>query len=195
MSVFLRRSLCSSCLCLHTKPHISPFAIRQHSSSAHSPALKAVQAFEPRKARARDSTATSIGFQKNLKKPTKDRKPSVPRPNILEQTKVQDYLDYVASTNNSVTLEDIERCRPKTHALPGTLDYAEDYNAAMENLVRSFSKLQLGRFLELYGLKPPAKRTKWYYAETIIEGQWKWPSLTDIQKRQRDWSEMTTKGV
>lgn len=187
MSVILRRSLCFSCSPLqYTRPHISAFAIRQRSSFPHSLALESTPASEPRKAKARRSTAVSSKKNEEL---------SIPRPNLLEQSKVQDYLDFVASSNNSVTLEDIERCKPKTHATPGTPDYAEDYNLAMENLVRSFSKAQLSRFLELYGLKPPVKRTKWYYAESIIEGQWKWPSLTDIQKRQRDWSEITIKGA
>lgn len=197
MSVFLRRSLSSSCLRFqHSVSYSITFALRRQSLSTHNLAPDASQASEPRKRKARHSSA--VAGKEPLKKSRKPKnyvEPEKPRPNLLEQTKVQDYLDYVASTNKSVTLEDIERCKPKLHATPGTSEYAEDYNSTLENLVRSFSKVQLARFLELYGLEPPVKRTKWLYAESIIERQWKWPSLTDIQKRQRDWSEVTYKSA
>lgn len=197
MSVFLRRSSSSPYLRFQHSPLYSiPFALRCQSLSVHNLTSDAGRASEPRNRKARDPT--NVAGKESLKKsrkPKDDFEPEEPRPNLLEKTKVQDYLDYVASTNNSVTLEDIERCKPKMQATPGTPEYAEDYNSTLETLVRSFSKVQLARFLELYGLEPPVKRTKWLYAESIIERQWKWPSLTDIQKRQRDWSEVTYKSA
>jgi hypothetical protein len=111
--------------------------------------------------------------------------------NLLEQTKVQEYLDFVASTNDIVTLADIERCRPPEHGTPGTPKYESDYNTLLDTLGRSFSTKQLRRFLHLYQLDLPRKRTKWQYAASIIERQWGWPSLTEIQKQQRDWTEVT----
>lgn len=115
------------------------------------------------------------------------------RRNLLEHTKVQEYLDFVASANNTVTLADIERCRPPFHGAPGTPKYETDYNSLLETLVRSFSTKQLRQFLHLYQLDPPRKRTKWHYAASIIERQWGWPSLTEIQKQQRDWTEVLYK--
>lgn len=194
MSVFLRRSLSSSCPRFqHSASYNITSTLRRQSLSTHNLAPDASQALEPRKRKARHSTGKEP--LKKPRKPKNDVEPEKPRPNLLEQTKVQDYLDYVASTNNSVTLDDIERCKPKIHATPGTPEYVEDYKSTMESLVRSFNKVQLARFLELYGLEPPVKRTKWFYAESIIEHQWKWPSVTDIQKRQRDWSEVTYKSA
>jgi hypothetical protein len=113
--------------------------------------------------------------------------------NLLEHTKVQEYLDFVASSNNTVTLADIERCRPPVHGNPGTPEYETDYNSLLDTLVRSFSAKQLRQFIHLYQLDPPKKRNKWHHAVSIIERQWGWPSLTAIQKQQRDWTEVSYK--
>ncbi|KAF9460791.1 hypothetical protein BDZ94DRAFT_1222387 [Collybia nuda] len=192
MSVLLRRSTCSSCLRLEHNIKHTVSSLRCRRSLSTRTSVDTIQPFRAQTVVTRRST--TIGREEVGKRKPRDYLGIEElRPNLLEQTKVQDYLDYVASTNNSVTLEDIERCKPKMRAIPGTPEYAEDYNLLLENLVRSFSKVQLARFLELYSLEPPVKRTKWCYAETIIERQWKWPSLTDIQKRQRDWSEVTYK--
>jgi hypothetical protein len=135
------------------------------------------------------STIKRVGkLAKKLRRP-KEEIPS--HRNLLEQTKVQEYLDFVASTNDSVTLADIERCRPLEHGVPGTPKYESDYNSLLDTLVRSFSTKQLRQFLHLYQLEHPKKPTKWHSAASIIERQWGWPSLTEIQKQQRDWTEVT----
>lgn len=192
MSIFLRRSSCSSCL-LRFSSYRSFYTSYLHyssvsSSSSHSTPFDA------------DSTLIKPGVQhkvvhsskgKREQNRVKSKGADAPRRNLLERTKVQEYLDYVASTNTSVVLADIERCRPQNHSEPGTPKYESEYSTLLENLVRSFSSKQLQRFLELYNLDPPVKRTKWNYAASIIERQWNWPSLVDIQKRQKDWSEVT----
>jgi len=130
---------------------------------------------------------TSGRLTKNSLRPTEN---ITPRRNLLEQTKVQDYLDFVASTNNTVALADIERCRPPEHGAPGTPKYENDYNSLLDTLVRSFSTKQLRQFLHLYQLGLPRKRTKWHYAMSIIERQWGWPSLSEIQEQHRDWTQV-----
>lgn len=112
--------------------------------------------------------------------------------NLLDQSKVQEYLDYVASTDAGATLEDLEKCRPTRRSSPDTPQYEKEYNALLDTLVRSFSKDQLRHFLQLYGLGAPAKKTKWQFAVSIIETQWEWPSLTEIQRKRRDWTEVST---
>ncbi|TFK41054.1 hypothetical protein BDQ12DRAFT_678804 [Crucibulum laeve] len=111
--------------------------------------------------------------------------------NLLEQSKVQKYLNHLASTKNTLTLEDFEKYKPKTHSSPATSNYEVEYNALLDTLVRSFSSQQLRQLIRRYGRNLPAKKTKWNLAVTIIEKQWGWPSLTEIQKQQRDWSEVS----
>lgn len=66
----------------------------------------------------------------------------------------------------------------------------------MDTLCRSFSKDQLRKFTELYNLDPiwtRCSRRKVEYAESIIEKQWNWPSLKEIERRQRDRTEVVIK--
>lgn len=141
------------------------------------------------KAKRTRKTDTKAPKSKNIKS---DEGDSVPRRNLLEQSKIEDYLDFVASTKHSVTLADVERCRPPTHGRPGTPEYEADYTTLLDTLVRSFSQAQLRRFLKLYNVSPPPRPTKWTLAVAIMEKQWNWPSLTKIQRDHRDWTEVTT---
>jgi len=109
---------------------------------------------------------------------------------LLEKTKLEDYLQHIASTSRQVSLADIERCRPMTSPAVDDSDYEQKYTALSETLVRSFSFNQLEQFLDLYQLDPPAKRNKWHLAVTIIEEAWKWPSLSRTKKAKREWSEI-----
>lgn len=175
MVVSLRlRPLCSSCRVRLWHKAYSSTTLAHDAGAANIP--KSASSKPTREARVNESTKKVV-----VKEPTR---------NILEQSKVQDYLDFVAATKDTITLADIERYRPPSYSTPGTLQYEADYNALLDNLVRSFSGKQLRIFLDLYKLSPPTKRTKWYYAVQIIEEQWHWPSLTQIQKEQRDWSEV-----
>ncbi|KAF8641185.1 hypothetical protein AX17_000820 [Amanita inopinata Kibby_2008] len=110
--------------------------------------------------------------------------------NILEQTKLQEYLNLVASSTE-LTVEDIERHKPTKHAPPGTSQYESDYEDLLDTLLRSFSAKQLKCAHNLYGLPLPKKRTKRDYVISIIEMQWRWPSLSDSLKKRRDRTEAT----
>lgn len=134
----------------------------------------------------------------NVSRQTKSRKVKKMQPfdvdkrHILDFTKVQDYLDSVAATRNTVTIADVERRRPAKHAIPGTPQYATEYNNLVDTLVLSFSQKQLREFVKLYGLEPPKdKKGKYGWAMTIMEKQWDWPSLSEIEQRQRDWTEVS----
>ena len=109
---------------------------------------------------------------------------------LLGKTKLEEYLQHIASTSRQVSLVDIERCRPMTSPAVDDSDYEQKYTALSETLVRSFSFNQLEQFLDLYRLDPPAKRNKWHFAVTIIEEAWKWPSLSRTKKAKREWSEI-----
>ncbi|KAF8642291.1 hypothetical protein AX16_009561 [Volvariella volvacea WC 439] len=111
---------------------------------------------------------------------------------LTRKTKVEEYLDQLAATKTTLTLEDIERYRPKSHAKPGTPQYEEDYHNVVETLVRSFTRQQLHKFIDLYGLGRPSHRTKRNYAVAIVERQWNWPSLTELQRRHKDNTEVIT---
>lgn len=139
-----------------------------------------------------------LDTDEQLQKLKKRKKVPLLRRNLLDPTKVEEYLAFVKATKTSVTLEDIERCQPRTHGPPGSQKYETDYNALLNTLVRSFSTKQLRTFVRLYSLQPHlthSKRTKWDYAVAIMEQQWNWPSLTEIQKEQRDWTEVTCKSM
>lgn len=116
--------------------------------------------------------------------------------NPLEPTRVDLYLASIHAAGLEPTLDDIERCRPKRHSSPESSQYAEEYNNLLDTLCRSFSKDQLRNFTELYNLGPiwtRSSRRKVEYAESIMEKQWNWPSLKEIERRRRDKTEVVIK--
>ena len=200
MSLSLWRLKCSTCLRLGLRPYASAAFARQNSWPTHNPhadslflehSLDGLQQPEETMVPTVANSARKVNLRRLSKKSLGPKEKIPSQRNLLEQTKVQEYLDFVASTNDAVTLADIERCRPSEHGVPGTPKYESDYNSLLDSLVRSFSTKQLRQFLHLYQLDLPRKRTKWHFAASIIERQWGWPSLTEIQKQQRDWTEVT----
>lgn len=116
--------------------------------------------------------------------------------NILRFTKAESYLASIQAVGLEPTLTDVEKFRPAKHSRPDTSKYAEEYGDLVDALCRAFSKDQLRRFTVLYKLDPKwsrAKRRKVEYAESIIEQQWGWPSLRDIEKKRIDRTEVVAK--
>ncbi|KAH7931101.1 hypothetical protein BV22DRAFT_1053839 [Leucogyrophana mollusca] len=116
--------------------------------------------------------------------------------NPLEPTRVDLYLASIRAAGLEPTLDDIERCRPPNHAPPDSPRYADEYHNLVDTLCRSFSKEQLRHFGELYKMDPIWTRTsrrKVEYAESIVEKQWEWPSLKEIERKRRDRTEVTVK--
>jgi len=116
--------------------------------------------------------------------------------NNLRFTKAESYLASIQAVGLEPTLVDAEKFRPARHSRPDTSKYAEEYRDLIDALCRAFSKDQLRCFTVLYKLDPKwsrAKRRKVEYAESIIEQQWGWPSLRDIEKKRIDKTEVVAK--
>ncbi|KDQ63655.1 hypothetical protein JAAARDRAFT_169728 [Jaapia argillacea MUCL 33604] len=114
----------------------------------------------------------------------------------LTPAKVELYLASLTAAGLTPDLVDIDRCRPQNHANPAKAAYAEEYNGLVDTLCRSFSKDQLRAFGEMYGLDPiwtRPNRKKVEYAESIIEKQWGWPSLKEVERQKRDRTEVNVK--
>lgn len=110
-----------------------------------------------------------------------------PRPKVAE------YLRYVAQ-NSEVTLEDLESFRPQSHSPVGSTEYEAEYEALIAKLHRSFTAVQLRKFLNLYGIRVSKQIRKREAALTIIEKKWDWPSLAQSQKLARSRKEISTSG-
>ncbi|KAF8167999.1 hypothetical protein B0H34DRAFT_792659 [Crassisporium funariophilum] len=111
-------------------------------------------------------------------------------PNLLVESKVQDFLDHIESTKDAITLEDIERHKPNHYPEPHSPQYEHQYNGLVDSLTRSFSQRQFRLFLNLYGIKLPVKRNNRQFAIAIIEQKWKWPSLSQLKRDKIDWTEV-----
>lgn len=193
----LSRPFCRSCIHSHYARYASTAAAFAPSPSSGTQGAAPVNAAEvkPKKRRGWRPPTDDASGSASTDTPPKKRSKQAAKKNLLETTKVQEYLDYVTATKRTVTLADIERCQPRGHGTPGSRQYESDYNALLDTLVRSFSKDQLQRFTKMYHLDMPKQRTKWIFAATIMERQWNWPSLPKIQKQQRDWTEVSFKST
>jgi hypothetical protein len=109
-------------------------------------------------------------------------------PSVLERNKLQEYLNHLESSSKEPTAEDVERHKPPSHAPPGTNRYETEYENLVECLSRSFTVKQLQyAHSEVFNLALPSRHRKRDLAISIIERQWKWPSLLDSTK----WKERT----
>lgn len=143
-------------------------------------------------ARSSQTVPSSSEDAQPKKRASRAKKPKVeaeskppPPPNILEWTSVQEHLDKLAATNGQLVLADIERCRPASHAPPGTPTYELQYKELVEKITGSFTVQQLRKFLKLYEIPLPSKSKKEECAIAIMENQWTWPSLAAIRERER----------
>ncbi|KAG2350473.1 hypothetical protein BDR05DRAFT_993870 [Suillus weaverae] len=192
------RSLCSSCLrwrrhrlyssqAAFATSAVPTINLRQTESLSAGPSNALVKTKTPKRAQA--PREMKAGHLVENDTPPQSRNP-------LEPTRVDLYLASIHAAGLEPTLDDIERCRPKRHSSPESSKYAEEYNNLLDTLCRSFSKDQLRNFTELYNLDSiwtRSSRRKVEYAESIIEKQWNWPSLKEIERRQRDKTEVVIK--
>lgn len=133
--------------------------------------------------------------RKSAKSTDVSEQPSSEQPSVdpLQPTRVDLYLASLHAAGVEPQLEDLERCRPKGHPSATGPKYAAAYNALVDTLCRSFSKEQLRGFIEAYGLDRSftrSKKKKIELAETIIEQQWRWPSLKELERAKRDRTEV-----
>jgi len=188
------RSLCSSCL--HWRRH-RLYASRAAVAASALPtsSLQRTETSSAEPSHGPEKAKPQKRFQPPIE--AKEGKPTfLQSRNPLEPTRVDLYLASIHAAGLEPTLDDIERCRPRRHSSQESLKYAEEYNDLLDTLCRSFSKDQLRKFTELYQLDPiwtRASRRKIEYAESIIEKQWNWPSLKEIERRKRDRTEVVVK--
>jgi hypothetical protein len=154
-----------------------------------------------------DSAAGPSAAKKTRAKKGEPRQPSkkskatkleslAPRKDPLAATGLELYLKEIRDSGPDPTLLDVERCRPYGHAENvDSPQYADEYNALVDKLCRSFSRQQLREFNIMLKLNLRATATKHQCAESIIEKQWKWPSLKEVQKRHRDRTEISVKST
>lgn len=188
------RSLCSSCLrWRHHRLYVSHAALA--TSAFPTGSLQQTETPSSGPSHAPGKANSQKGFRSPRETKSGDHTPLQSR-NPLELTSVDLYLASIHAAGLEPTLDDIERCRPKRHSSSESSKYAEEYNNLLDTLCRSFSKDQLRKFTELYQLDPIWTRTsrrKVEYAESIIEKQWDWPSLKEIERRKRDRTEVVVK--
>ncbi|TDL28369.1 hypothetical protein BD410DRAFT_780867 [Rickenella mellea] len=112
----------------------------------------------------------------------------------LEPNKVDLYLAALRAEGKEPSLTDIDRCRPSYVPAGDSPDYPEKYNELVDRLCRTFSKDQLRRFGQEYGLGnvwTRSGRRKSEYAESVIEKVWGWPNLKELERLRRDKTEIT----
>ncbi|KAL4064925.1 hypothetical protein V8B97DRAFT_2010607 [Scleroderma yunnanense] len=116
--------------------------------------------------------------------------------NLLKFTKAESYLASIRAAGLEPTLMDVEKFKPAKHSRPDTKKYADEYRDLVDALCRAFSKDQLRHFTKLYKLDSKwsrSKRRKIEYAESIIEQQWDWPSLKEMERKRIDKTEVMSK--
>jgi YD repeat-containing protein len=205
MSFRLDRSLCAACLRLARHRHFyssqagllrvpnsqhSEFSVQQPAVGLNIASVLTSTLKWDQPTQCDPTTPSDATQQTGAENQSEDL--SRPR-NPLAPNKVDLHLAALHSAKPGPTLADIERCRPQGHSDPSTPQYEQDYNALRDTLCRSFTKSQLRRFAELYHLPKSRSLRKSYIAESIIETQWKWPSLKDIERMKKDTTEMTAK--
>ena len=129
---------------------------------------------------------------------TNDRSSQNPneRPKSRKQLRTDMYLASLHEQGTLPSIEDIERFRPEERLPVDSPKYPIAYKNLIGRLCKSFTKDQLRHLGELYGLEK-----KWTrhgrriaeYAESIIDKQWGWENLKEVERRTRDSTEMVTK--
>jgi len=110
----------------------------------------------------------------------------------LGPSKTESYLSSLLADGATPTLQDLERLKPPGHSNPQSRQYAREYSTLLNTLCRSFSHDQLRCFSQQYGLHIGSNQRKMSVAGTIVEKAWRWPSLKELKRAQRDRTEVTS---
>jgi hypothetical protein len=151
---------------------------------------------------AEQTVSTEGAAKKSRGKRAAKRKPESPEPkqsarDFSEPTNLDRWLAQINTSGRDPSLDDLERLRPIKHSDPGSETYATEYGTLVDQLCRTFSKTQLQRFVEMYGMDGwlcNPRRKKVEHAESIVERQWGWPSLKEVENQKRDRTEVQVKG-
>ncbi|KAL1726888.1 hypothetical protein EV714DRAFT_218473 [Schizophyllum commune] len=201
-SALLARSLrISACACprrIASRLYSSGLS-NSEAASPSAPAADAAEGAEaPRRRRRTKASADGSEAPKKSKKRGRKKdseKDLTPEEEYIAGKVVHGFLDQIASAGPP-SVEDLEQLRAKPCARTDQR-YERKYLELLERLTRSFNVKQLQHFAEeCYGLdgrvKGKSRRNKAEWAALIMEGKWGWPSLGEVQKERRDWSEVVT---
>ncbi|KAH9969018.1 hypothetical protein BC827DRAFT_1121818 [Russula dissimulans] len=111
----------------------------------------------------------------------------------LGPSKTESYLSSLFTDGATPTLQDLERLKPSEHSVPQSKKYAHEYLTLLNTICRSFSHDQLRSFSQQYGLHIGSNQRKMSVAEAIVEKAWRWPSLKELKRAQRDRTEVTSR--
>ncbi|KIY45483.1 hypothetical protein FISHEDRAFT_76662 [Fistulina hepatica ATCC 64428] len=111
---------------------------------------------------------------------------------LLSANSVVKHLQAIASARET-SFHDIESIVPQRSSPPGSDKYVEEYNNFLDKLLRSFSRKQLYRYSKQQKLPARSNTKKPDLCMYLMEKQWGWPSLSEIQRRQRDRSEILSR--
>jgi hypothetical protein len=114
-------------------------------------------------------------------RPSKPKK--APRKVVEPPTKkIETFLQRVESEKDILTLVDAERYNTPTIPDTRSPQYEVEYNQVMNNLIRSFSMLNLRKIFDLYKLPhlPMSRQTKVPYVQAILE-HWGWTPIAVVR--------------
>lgn len=96
--------------------------------------------------------------------------------------KIETFLQRIESEKDTLTLVDAERYNTPTIPDTRSPQYEVEYNQVMNNLIRSFSMLNLRKIFDLYKLPhlPISRQTKVPYVQAILE-HWGWTPIAVVR--------------
>lgn len=130
--------------------------------------------------------------------PHNELQPLTPNTGVfrLKHSKIDSYLASLRVGGIEPVIDDLLHLAPKRKPSPKSPKYAEAHKELADRLCRTFSKSQLQRFCEelKFGRKwSRAGRRKVEYAEAIMEKQWGWENLKELETQRKDASEVEVK--
>lgn len=166
------------------------------SSSRDSSSLEELIKLSEHGKQGNNSKSSSSDVKKPRKRIGRAIDDSISERSTSELNSVDLFLASLRAEGKEPTLDDIERCRPQRHSPELSPDYANEYNTLADRLCWTFSKEQLRNFTLSYNLDriwTRSGRRKFEYAQSIIEKQWGWPNLKEIERHKRDTTEVVVR--
>lgn len=112
-----------------------------------------------------------------------------------EPSITESYLSSLLRDGTMPTLCDLERLKPSSYSDPLSTAYKCEYKALLDNICRSFSKDQLRRFSQEYGLQLGSNRKKRLVAEAIVEKAWHCPPVIELERSKNDHIEVASQSM
>ena len=108
-----------------------------------------------------------------------------PKPRFVNPPppKIEAFLRQLESEGDTLTLTDVENCRPSKIADTRSPEYEVHYNAAADRLMRSFDMPSMRRIFDLYSIPQlsVSLQRKKLYAEAILE-YWGWKPTSVVKE-------------